>query len=163
MKNCLLLFVFSFFLFIEIMENYSQHLSFFHFSCENAIFLFFHFLNTIEKTEKLVRINIIFSFFRFSIFGGKRENRKMIQESEIISFFSFSNNSKKIKNNKMSLLAVYSIFCISDADFKIRKMKKLSIFLTIFFFSIFDCALKYVNIIRVNKIYFFRFCWKMKN
>ena len=36
-------------------------------------------------------------------------------------------------------------------------MKKLSIFLTIFFFSIFDCALKYVNIIRISEIYFFRF------
>ena len=103
MKNCPLLFVLVFFLFIEIMENYSQHLSFFHFSCENAIFLFFHFLNTMEKTEKLVRINIIFSFFRFSIFWEKRENRKMIQESEIISIFSFSNNIKKIENNKISL------------------------------------------------------------
>ena len=84
----------------------------------------------------------------------------MSWESEIISFFSFSNNSRKIKNSKISLLAVYSIFCIFEADFKIRKMKKLSIFLTIFFFSIFVCTLKYGNMIRISNISFFRFCWK---
>ena len=39
-------------------------------------------------------------------------------------------------------------------------MKKWSIFLTIFFFSIFVCALKYVNMIRISNISFFRFCWK---
>ena len=60
----------------------------------------------------------------------------------------------------MSLLAVYSIFWIFEADFKIRKMEKWSIFLTIFFFSIFVCTLKYVNMIRISNISFFRFCWK---
>ena len=84
----------------------------------------------------------------------------MSQESEIISFFSFSNNSKKIKNSEISLLAVYSIFCIFEADFKIRKMKKRSIFLTIFFFSIFVRTLKYANMIRISNTSFFRFCWK---
>ena len=84
----------------------------------------------------------------------------MSQESEIISFFSFSNNSRKLKNSKISLLAVYSIFCIFEADFKIRKMKKRSIFLTIFFFSIFVSTLKYVNMIRISNISFFRLCWK---
>ena len=39
-------------------------------------------------------------------------------------------------------------------------MKKWSIFLTIFFFSIFVCTLKYVNMIRISNISFFRFCWK---
>ena len=39
-------------------------------------------------------------------------------------------------------------------------MKKWSIFLTIFFFSIFVCALKYVHMIRVSDISFFCFCWK---
>ena len=39
-----------------------------------AICLFFHFLN---KMEKMVRINMIFSFIRFSIFCEKRKNRKM--------------------------------------------------------------------------------------
>ena len=39
-------------------------------------------------------------------------------------------------------------------------MKKWSIFLTIFFFSIFFCTLKYVNMIRISNISFFRFCWK---
>ena len=108
----------------------------------------------------MVQIDIIFSFFCFSIFWEKRKNRKMSQESEIISFFSFSNNSKKIKNSKISLLAVYSIFCIFEADFKIRKMKKPSFFLTIFLFSIFVRTLKYVNMIRISNISFFRFCWK---
>ena len=42
-----------------------------------AIFLFFHFLNKMEKNEKMVGINIIFSFFLFSIFCEKRKNRKM--------------------------------------------------------------------------------------
>ena len=66
-------------------KNYSQHLSFFSFFLlkwnygklgdRYAIFLFFHFLN---KMEKMVRINIIFSFFCFSIFWEKRKNRKMI-------------------------------------------------------------------------------------
>ena len=84
----------------------------------------------------------------------------MSQESEIISFFSFSNDSKKIKNSEISLLAVYSIFCIFEADFKIRKMKKRSIFLTIFFFSIFVRTLKYANMIRISNTSFFRFCWK---
>ena len=125
-----------------------------------SFFYFFIFWTQWKKRKNWVRINILFSFFRFSIFWEKRENRKMIQESEIISFFSFSNNSKKIKNSKISLLAVYSIFCIFEADFKIRKMKKWSIFLTIFFFSIFVCALKYVNMIRISDISFFRFCWK---
>ena len=79
---------------------------------------------------------------------------------EIISFFSFSNNSKKIKNSKISPLAVYSIFCIFEADFRIRKMKKWLIFLTIFFFSIFFCTFKYVHMITISDISFFRFCWK---
>ena len=39
-------------------------------------------------------------------------------------------------------------------------MKKWSIFLTIFFFSIFVRTLKYVNMIRISNISFFRFCWK---
>ena len=39
-------------------------------------------------------------------------------------------------------------------------MKKWSISLTIFFFSIFFCTLKYVNMIRISNISFFRFCWK---
>ena len=39
-------------------------------------------------------------------------------------------------------------------------MKKRSIFLTIFFFSLFFCTLKYVNMIRISNISFFRFCWK---
>ena len=38
-------------------------------------------------------------------------------------------------------------------------MKKWSIFLTIFFFSIFVCTLKYVNMIRISNISCFRFCW----
>ena len=108
----------------------------------------------------MVRINMIFPFLRFSIFCEKRKNRKMSRESEIISFFSFSNNSKKIKNSKISLLAVNSIFCIFEFNFKIRKMKKWSIFLTIFSFSIFVCTLKYVNMIRISNISFFRFCWE---
>ena len=37
-------------------------------------------------------------------------------------------------------------------------MKKWSIFLTFFFFSLFFCTLKYVNIIRISNISFFRFC-----
>ena len=107
----------------------------------------------------MVRINII--FFHFSIFCEKRKNRKMIQESEIISFFSFSNNRKKTKNSKISLLAVYSILCIFEFNFKIRKTKKWSIFLTIFFFLIFfPLTLKYVNMIRISNMSFFRFCWK---
>ena len=60
----------------------------------------------------------------------------------------------------LSLLAVYSIFCIFEADFKIRKMKKWSIFLPIFFFPIFVRTLKYGNMIRISNISFFRFCWK---
>ena len=39
-------------------------------------------------------------------------------------------------------------------------MKKWSIFLTIFFFSIFVCTLKYVNMTRISNISCFRFCWK---
>ena len=39
-------------------------------------------------------------------------------------------------------------------------MKKWSIFLTIFFFSLFFCTLKYANMIRISNISFFRFCWK---
>ena len=74
--------------------------------------------------------------------------------------FSFSNNSKEIKNSKISPLIVYSIFCIFEFNFKIRKMKKWSIFLTIFFFSILFCTLKYVNMLRISNISFFRFCWK---
>ena len=70
-----------------------------------------------------------------------------------------SNNIKKIKNSKISFLAVYSIFCIFEADFRIRKMKKSSVFLTIFF-SIFFCTLKYVNMITISNISFFRLCWK---
>ena len=98
----------------------------------------------------------IYDFFHFSvfpIFGEKRKNRKMSQESDIISFFSFSNNSKKIKNSKISLLAVYSIFCIFEADFMIN-------FPDHFLFSIFVCALKYVNMTRISNISFFRFCWE---
>ena len=41
-------------------------------------------------------------------------------------------------------------------------MKKWSIFLTFFFFSIFVCTLKYVNMIRISNICFFRFCWKSR-
>ena len=69
-------------------KNYSQHLSFFSFFLlkwnneklgdRYAIFIFFHFLNKMEKNEKMVRIKIIFSFFCFSIFWEKRKNRKMI-------------------------------------------------------------------------------------
>ena len=36
-----------------------------------AIFLFFHFLNTMPKMKKKVRINIIFFFFPFFYFLGK--------------------------------------------------------------------------------------------
>ena len=57
-------------------------------------FSIFSFFEQNEKNEKMVRINIIFSFYCFSIFGEKRKNRKMSQELDIISFFSFSNNSK---------------------------------------------------------------------
>ena len=32
-----------------------------------------------------------------------------------------------------------------------------------FLFSIFVCALKYVNMTRISNISFFRFCWKMEN
>ena len=39
-------------------------------------------------------------------------------------------------------------------------MKKRSIFLTIFFFSIFVRTLKYANMIRISNTSFFRFCWK---
>ena len=39
-------------------------------------------------------------------------------------------------------------------------MKKWSIFLTIFFFSLFFCTLKYANMVRISNISFFRFCWK---
>ena len=42
-----------------------------------AIFLFFSFFEQNGKNEKMVRINMIFSFFRFSIFLRKRKNRKM--------------------------------------------------------------------------------------
>ena len=49
---------------------------------------------------------------------------------------------------------------IFEADFKIRKMKKRSIFLTIFFFSIFVRTLKYANMIRISNTSSFRFCWK---
>ena len=69
-------------------KNYSQHLSFFSFFLlqwnygklgdRYAIFLFFHFLEQNGKNEKMVRINVIFSFFCFSIFWEKQKNRKMI-------------------------------------------------------------------------------------
>ena len=36
----------------------------------------------------------------------------------------------------------------------------LIIFLTIFYFSIFVCTLKYVDMIMISNIFFFRFCWK---
>ena len=39
-------------------------------------------------------------------------------------------------------------------------MKKRSIFLTIFFFSIFVRTFKYANMIRISNTSFFRFCWK---
>ena len=39
-------------------------------------------------------------------------------------------------------------------------MKKWSIFLTIFFFSIFVCTLKFVNLTTISNISCFRFCWK---
>ena len=39
-------------------------------------------------------------------------------------------------------------------------MKKWSIFLTIFFFSVFVCTLKYVNMTTISNISCFRFCWK---
>ena len=70
------------FYFLKKRKNYSQHLSFFSFFLlklnygklgdRYAIFQFFHFLN------KMVRINMIFLFFCFSIFWEKRQNRKMI-------------------------------------------------------------------------------------
>ena len=60
----------------------------------------------------------------------------------------------------MSLLAVNSIFCIFEFNFKIRKMKKWSIFPTIFFFSLFFCTLKYGNMIRISNMSFCRFCCK---
>ena len=85
MKNYPFLFVLYL---LKKWKNYSQHLSFFSFFLlkwnneklgdRYAIFIFFHFLNKMEKNEKMVRINIIFSFFCFSIFWEKRKNRKMI-------------------------------------------------------------------------------------
>ena len=136
MKNCLkgcIVLKFYYLLKNGKIENCSQHLSFFSFfllkwNCgklgdKYAFFSIFSFFEQNGKNEKMVRIKMIFFIFRFSIFGKKRKNRKMSQELDIISFFSFSNNSKKIKNSKISLLAVYSIFCIFEANFKIRKMK----------------------------------------
>ena len=66
-----------------------------------------------------------------------------------------------MKNSKISLLAVYSIFCIFEFNFKIRKTKKSSIFQTIFFFSIFfPRTLKCVNMITISNMSFSRFYWK---
>ena len=71
----------------EKTENFSQHLSYFRFFLlkwnygklgdRYAIFLFFSFFEQNGKNEKMVQINMIFSFFRFSIFCEKRKNRKM--------------------------------------------------------------------------------------
>ena len=65
-----------------------------------------------------------------------------------------------MKNSKISLLAVYSIFCIFEFNFKIRKMKKMIDFPDHFLFSLFFCTLKYANMIRISNISFFLFCWK---
>ena len=72
-----------FFLFIEITEKVCATLVIFSFfllkwNCGKlgdryAIFLFFHFLNTMKKNEKMVRINIVFFIFTFFYFGGKIE------------------------------------------------------------------------------------------
>ena len=63
-------------------------------------------------------------------------------------FSHFSNNSKKIKNSKISLLAVNSIFCIFEFNFKIRKMKKMIDFPDHFLFSLF---LLYFEICKYDK------------
>ena len=87
MKNCPLLFVCLFFLFMEIMDKLFTTLVIFSYFLlkwnygksgdRYDIFLFFHFLNIMEKMKKMVRINIFFPFFRFPIFWGKWKNRKM--------------------------------------------------------------------------------------
>ena len=110
----------------------------------------------------MVRINRIFSFFRFSIICEKWKNRKISQESEIVSFFSFSNNSKKIKNSKISLLAVYSIFGIFEADFKIRKMINFPDHFLFFYFCLYFKICKYD---KNNEYFLFLFLlekWKIR-
>ena len=113
----------------------------------------------------------IISFFSFSNNGKKIKNSKILAWISSDYFESLllpqllrgendSKQSDEFQASKISLLAVYRIFCIFEADFKIRKMKKWSIFLTIFFFSIFVCILKYVNMTRISNISCFRFCWK---
>ena len=83
MKNCPFLLVPCLFVFclLKKRKNCSQHLPFFSFFLlkwnygklgdRYAIFLFFHFLNKMEKKEKMVRINIIFFHFSFFLFFGK--------------------------------------------------------------------------------------------
>ena len=87
-------------------------------------FSIFSILEHNGKNEKMVRINIFFSFFRFPIFGGKWKNRKNELGIEDYFIFLAFQTISKIKNSKISLLAVYTVFCIFEEDFKTRKKKK---------------------------------------
>ena len=123
MKNCPLLFVFSFF---SIYWNNGKLFatlvifSFFLWKCHFSIFSFFEHNG---KNGKIGAKKYHFFIFPFFYFLGKTGNRKMIQESEIISIFSFSNNSKKIENNKISLGPLTVFFVFLTRTSKLEKWK----------------------------------------
>ena len=109
-------------------KKYSQHLSFFFTFlvkmklwkirqqvCHFSIFSFFE---QNGKNEKMVRINIIFSFLCFSIFWEKKKNRKMIQDSY---FSHFSNNIKKMKIAKYRFYPLTVFFVFLNLTSKLEK------------------------------------------
>ena len=98
-----------------------------------AIFLFFIFWTKWKKWKNGANK---YDFFHFSIFlflakYGKIE--KWVRNRTLFHFSHFLTIARKIKNSKISLLAVYSIFCIFEADFKISD-KAIKRYFAIFYF-----------------------------
>ena len=105
-----------------------------------AVFLFFHFLNNMEKIEKMLRINIIFLFFYFLGKNGKIE--KWSRTRRLFYFSHFSNNNKKIKNSKISFYPFTVFFVFLTRTSKLEKNVKMINFPDHFLFFYFCLCFK---------------------